>query len=688
LWIVLVTGLATAKALPRRLTAESKMSNPARNQPLRGGGDREGTGLESLHPAIEPGARQVQELAAKQRPEAITAAGVVQSIVNGGPPSAPAFFYRVQLQRPWPVFLLMSCFAVSGLAAYRLVRSFRCLRRLKRSAKPADPTSQERFSRLVAAHHVTRPVTLGVSSDIGGPMAVGFRKPLILIPEPLGDQLQPDEFDQVLLHELAHISRWDDWINLAQQLLWACFCWHPAVLWVCRRLNLERELACDDWVICARQEPKVFAKCLVKLADAVRAAPRPDLATGMISPASHLSRRVEALLDHRRTVSVRLARARCASFCVLLAALAFAMQEAPAIVVAQENSAIVKKPGKTVTAPLDNESPPPGEGKVSENSDSNDPAIRALQATLALAKSQLAELKTHYTDNHPAVLRQQEAVKALESSISEQRSNSRPSEIQGGGDLATDAFPLWNLSATELLQTFKPFLSDRSTITVDERRNALVVTAPKRELEMVATAIRQLTSPANSGSERTTQAPLQQIAGLEEDQNTPRRDLMIIPAANDQEQAARAELRAQVFGSLLDLVKHETNAELRARALNTLPRSEVERNIDLLTELVRKDKELLVRRQALATLGSVHTLSTTETLIKLYDQLGAEQPEMRRMIVMSLGEFAAQSPDRMTIATKAVAQLKQIANAESDPKLRTEAIHQLGRLAQQLGNGA
>jgi beta-lactamase regulating signal transducer with metallopeptidase domain len=43
-------------------------------------------------------------------------------------------------------------------------------------------------------------------------------------------QLSPEEIKVILLHELAHLRRWDDWTNLAQKIVKAVFFFHPRSL--------------------------------------------------------------------------------------------------------------------------------------------------------------------------------------------------------------------------------------------------------------------------------------------------------------------------------------------------------------------------------------------------------------------------------------------------------------------------
>src|SRR6202008_1151455 len=101
----------------------------------------------------------------------------------------------------------------------------------------------------------TRTATLCVSDDLRMPTAIGFVKPLVLIPSWAMKELSETELNAILLHELAHLRRWDDCTNLAQKVLRAVFFFHPAVWWVEGRLSLEREMACDDIVLAHTRNP-------------------------------------------------------------------------------------------------------------------------------------------------------------------------------------------------------------------------------------------------------------------------------------------------------------------------------------------------------------------------------------------------------------------------------------------------
>lgn len=156
-------------------------------------------------------------------------------------------------------------------------------------------------------------------------MAIGIWRPTILFPLGLEDQLSEDELDHVALHELGHLRRWDDWTRLAQRLAEAMLFLQPAVHLIGRRLNLEREIACDDRVVAVTGKPKPYASCLTRLAELSGGAPVSALAPGALLGRKHLSRRIEMLLDSNRQLGRRFSRLGFAAAVGALSAGLFAL---------------------------------------------------------------------------------------------------------------------------------------------------------------------------------------------------------------------------------------------------------------------------------------------------------------------------------------------------------------------------
>src|SRR5207247_2484980 len=81
---------------------------------------------------------------------------------------------------------------------------------------------------------------------------------------------------------------------------------HPAVWWISKRLSLEREIACDDYVLQSSAQPHAYALLLANLAARLQRCP-PLLAPGASNNKTQLQQRIDMILNTRRNTSPRLA---------------------------------------------------------------------------------------------------------------------------------------------------------------------------------------------------------------------------------------------------------------------------------------------------------------------------------------------------------------------------------------------
>ena len=135
---------------------------------------------------------------------------------------------------------------------------------------------------------------LCVSAKVHRPSVAGFLRPRLLLPADLLVSLNEAELTQIVLHELEHLRRGDDWVNLLQQLALVVLPLHPALPWLNRRLALERELACDDAVLATTGARKAYAACLAHVAE------RSLLRRGLSLALSVLGSQRRAALDNQR----------------------------------------------------------------------------------------------------------------------------------------------------------------------------------------------------------------------------------------------------------------------------------------------------------------------------------------------------------------------------------------------------
>ena len=110
-------------------------------------------------------------------------------------------------------------------------------------------------------------VEVAISPSIGSPMVLGILRPLIVFPADLVEKLSADKLALILMHELAHVRRWDNLTLLLHRLVAAVLFFHPAV-WLCgRMLRRQAEQACDDLVVYTTGRSEAYARGLAHIAE-------------------------------------------------------------------------------------------------------------------------------------------------------------------------------------------------------------------------------------------------------------------------------------------------------------------------------------------------------------------------------------------------------------------------------------
>lgn len=112
-----------------------------------------------------------------------------------------------------------------------------------------DCALQECLQRLKQRVGLRQAATLRFSESIAEPLLVGLRKPIVALPAGLVGKLSPPEFESVILHELAHAKRRDNWTSAFAHVVTCTFWFYPLLWWIEQRLHRERELACDEMVV-------------------------------------------------------------------------------------------------------------------------------------------------------------------------------------------------------------------------------------------------------------------------------------------------------------------------------------------------------------------------------------------------------------------------------------------------------
>ncbi len=233
-------------------------------------------------------------------------------------PSTPERL-RITLSAPLAIGILTLWLLLAGFALVRLAIGLIRLEQLKRDALPLPVEYRDAMPQWLRANKGARDVRLCVSDETDVPIAVGLFDAMILIPRVLLERLSEPEVDQVCLHELAHLRRADDWTNGLQRVVNALLGWNPAALFIGQQLDLEREVACDDWVLSFVGTVRPYALCLTKMAESASWPRRPIPAPGVFATRKHISLRIERLLGVGRNIATNLAPAPAAAAVAVVA---------------------------------------------------------------------------------------------------------------------------------------------------------------------------------------------------------------------------------------------------------------------------------------------------------------------------------------------------------------------------------
>lgn len=227
---------------------------------------------------------------------------------------------------PWslllPVIWALGCslflvrLAAARLSIWSLERQANCLWSSTQSSQSKNDFLVDSLASARTQLAIQRPVSLLIHSQNTIPMVWGVFHSRLLLPMEARNW-HPEHLRSVLLHELAHIKRYDTLTQLLTQLCCALHWFNPLVWVAARRMGLERERACDDLVLAGGVQPSAYAGHLLEVVTHLpvnRGIPPGALA---MARRSSLENRLIAVLGrniNRRGVSFALA-----SFAMLIA---------------------------------------------------------------------------------------------------------------------------------------------------------------------------------------------------------------------------------------------------------------------------------------------------------------------------------------------------------------------------------
>jgi beta-lactamase regulating signal transducer with metallopeptidase domain len=213
---------------------------------------------------------------------------------------------------------IAGCGLFSLLTLWRFVR----LRRLLGQARPVESGALfDLFRRCRERIPVPRGArcSLWLADVFSSPAVVGILRVRVLLPSRLVSTLTREELEPLILHELAHVKRWDVAVSWLQVFLQILHWHHPAVWFANRRIRCVREEACDDRVLAATgRKHTEYGSSLVKVLET--SCGRPSLSIGLLGVGESygaLRHRLTRIMDSKRRVVSRLSFLSFLAICLL-----------------------------------------------------------------------------------------------------------------------------------------------------------------------------------------------------------------------------------------------------------------------------------------------------------------------------------------------------------------------------------
>lgn len=189
--------------------------------------------------------------------------------------------------------------------AIRFLRGWFSLQRLLRSSRPVTAAGPRAvFGSLIRETGWAAEPRFHTADNLSGPIATGWLRPCVLLPEGLPEQLDAEQLRAVLLHELAHLARRDTVELMLQQTAAILFWFHPLVSLLNRRLARTREEICDNHVL-RRVSSTGFSRALLRIAQLTSPQAGLPCSMSLLNSGWTLESRVSGILDPRRSTMTR-----------------------------------------------------------------------------------------------------------------------------------------------------------------------------------------------------------------------------------------------------------------------------------------------------------------------------------------------------------------------------------------------
>ncbi len=197
---------------------------------------------------------------------AVVSTGVQNILSANTDLSSRVIQYMLKTEQFLP-YISMAYLLLILFLSIRWLFGYRQTQLIRQKGLQKIPADWRLFVKRIATQlGIKKEIRLFLSENITTPLTVGFFKPVILIPVASINHLTTDQLEAVLLHELAHIKRYDYLLNIILSVIELTLFFNPFTQLLSKQIREERENSCDDWVLQFKYNATVYAEALLRIA--------------------------------------------------------------------------------------------------------------------------------------------------------------------------------------------------------------------------------------------------------------------------------------------------------------------------------------------------------------------------------------------------------------------------------------
>lgn len=164
-------------------------------------------------------------------------------------------------------YISMAYICLMVFLCIRWFMGYRQTQQIRNNGLQKMPAEWRLFvNRIAGQLNIKKKIQVFLSDTVTTPLTIGFLKPVILIPVASINHLTTDQLEAVLLHELAHIKRYDYLVNIILSVVEISLFFNPFTQLLSKNIRKERENSCDDWVLQFQYDASLYAEALLRIA--------------------------------------------------------------------------------------------------------------------------------------------------------------------------------------------------------------------------------------------------------------------------------------------------------------------------------------------------------------------------------------------------------------------------------------